>query len=144
MQRGGPKLQRFSTKQTTTATVICPRFCPASKRERQGRNITENEHGSSKHATSPATVRKTYPNNLPPVAFHSLTDAATAATTRDSASLLSNKRVRGVVHGETMHLRPRVSTYSAVTKNPCRYRHRHIGTFCLQQSAQRENRFRGD
>ena len=93
---------------------------------------------------SRATVRKTYPNNLPPVAFHSLTDAATAATTRDSASLLSNKRVRGVVHGETMHLRPRVSTYSAVTENPCRYRHRHIGTFCLQQSAQRENRFRGD
>jgi hypothetical protein len=96
---------------------------------------------------SRAKIRKTYPNNLPPVAFHSLTDAATAATTRDSASLLlSNKRVRGVVHGETglMHVRPRVSTYSAVTKNPCRYRHRHIGTLFLQQSAQRENRFRGD
>ncbi len=61
-QRGGPKLQRFSTKQTTTATVICPRFCPASKRERQGRNINENEHGSSKH-TSPANFLQTIEKN---------------------------------------------------------------------------------
>jgi hypothetical protein len=57
-QRGRPRLQQLSTKQTTTATVICPRFCPASKQETQGRNRTENEHASSKHATSPATVRE--------------------------------------------------------------------------------------
>ena len=50
---------------------------------------------------SRATVRKTYPNNLPPVAFHSLTDAAPVATTRDCASLLLNKRVRGVVDEDT-------------------------------------------
>jgi hypothetical protein len=83
---------------------------------------------------SRATVRKAHPKNLPPkAAFRSLTNAATAATTRDSASLLSNKRARGVVDGRhgLLHLRPRVSTYSAITKNPRRYRHRHIGTFCL-------------
>ena len=93
---------------------------------------------------SRATVRKTYPKNLPPkYAFRSLTNAATAATTRDSASLLSNKRIRGVADGGNglMHLRPRVSTYSAVTKNPCRYRRRHIGAFCLhsKRSAGRRN-----
>ena len=31
-QRGRPRLQQFSTKLTTTATFICPRFCPAGKR----------------------------------------------------------------------------------------------------------------
>ena len=77
-----------------------------------------------------ATVCKPHPQICPqsPSARSPLT--ATTVQPRDSASLLSNKRVRGVVHGETMHLRPRVSTYSAVTENPCRYRHRHIGAFC--------------
>ena len=56
-QRGGPKLQRFSTKQTTTATVIYPRFCPASKRETQGRKRTENERGSSNHTSTEGLER---------------------------------------------------------------------------------------
>jgi hypothetical protein len=83
---------------------------------------------------SRATVRKTYPNNLLPISPSACSPiTATTARTRDSTSLLSNKRVRGVVDGGhgLMHLRPRVSTYSAVTEIPRCYRHRHIGTFFL-------------
>ena len=73
-QRGGQRLQRFSTKQTTTATVISPRFCPpASKRETQGRNRTENEHGSSKHATTRQQFANLTPKSSPnrlPLAHH--------------------------------------------------------------------------
>jgi hypothetical protein len=74
-QRNGPRLQQFSTKQTTTLTVIRPRFYPASKRETQGRNITENKHGSSKHATTPATAREPRAQKFAPnFAFRSLTN----------------------------------------------------------------------
>jgi hypothetical protein len=73
-QRGRPRLQRFSTKQTTTATVICPRFCPASKRETQGIKRTENEHGSSKHATSRQQFANLTPKSAPKPAFRSLTN----------------------------------------------------------------------
>jgi hypothetical protein len=74
------------------------------------------------------------PKSAPNPAFRSLTNAATAVQPRDSTvSPLLNKRVRGVVDGGhgLMHLRPRVSTYSAVTEIPRCYRHRHIGTFFL-------------
>ena len=134
----------FSTKQTTTATVICPRFCPASKRERQGRNITENEHGSSKHTTSPAEVREPYPKNLPPIppSARSPITATTARIRNYTASLLLNKRVRGVVDEANglMHLRPRESTYSA---RECSAKHRHELWFTFNQSAYWEKKWRG-
>ena len=92
---------------------------------------------------SRATVRKTHPKNLPPkAAFRSLTNAATAATTRDSASLLSNKRVRGVVHegNGLMHLHPRESTYNA---RKCSAKHRHELWFTFNQSAYWEKKVEG-
>ncbi len=143
-QRGRPRLQQFSTKQTTTATVICPRFCPASKREKQGRNRTENEHGSSKHATAPATVREPRAQKSAPILPSARSrNTATTARTRDyTASPLLNKRVRGVVDGGhgLLHLRPRVSTYSAVTKKPVPLSASALHAFI--QSAQRGRRYR--
>ena len=134
----------FSTKQTTTATVICPRFCPASKRETQGRKRTENEHGSSKHATSPATVRKTYPNNLPPIppSARSRSTATTVQPRDSTVSPLLNKRVRCVVDEANglMHLRPRESTYSA---RECSAKHRHELWFTFNQSAYWEKKVEG-
>ena len=106
-----------------------PRESTSSARECSAKH--RHELWSSKHATSRQQFAKPHPQICPqsPSARSPLT--ATTVQPRDSASLLSHKRVRGVVHGETMHLRPRVSTYSAVTENPCHYRHRHTGTFCL-------------
>ncbi len=69
-----------------------------------------------------ATVHEPYPKNLhqmPPSTRSPITE--TTARTRDyTASILSNERVRGVVDGGhgLLHLRPRVSTYGAVTVKP--------------------------
>ena len=119
-QRGRPRLQQLSTKQTTTATVICPRFCPASKRETQGRKRTENELGSSNH-TSTAKSLQTLPQNLPPIppSARSRSTATTVQPRDSTVSPLLNKRVRGVVDEANglMHLRPREGTYSAQEYN---------------------------
>jgi hypothetical protein len=85
--------------------------------------------GKNTNTAMTATVREPYPKNLhqmPPSTRSPITE--TTARTRDyTASLLSNERVRGVVDGGhgLLHLRPRVSIYGAVTRNPRRYRHRH-------------------
>ncbi len=88
---------------------------------------------------SRATVRKSYPNNLPPTLPSARSPiTATAARTRDSTSLLSNERVKGVVDGGhgLLHLRPRVSTYGAVTKTTVPLSASALSAFI--QSAQRE------
>ena len=115
---------------------------PANEKKRR-RNRTENKHGSSKHA-SPAKISRTLHKNRPQSPSARSPIKATAARPRNStAPLLSNKRVGGVVHGGNglLHLRPRLCTYSAITRNPRRCRHRYIGAFCLhsKRSAGRRN-----
>ncbi len=102
-QRGRPRLQQLSTKQTTTATVICPRFCNSfcprqqTKKTRR-RNRTENERGSSKH-TSTAKSLQTLPQNLPPIppSARSRSTSTTVQSRDSTVSPLLNKRLRCVV-----------------------------------------------
>jgi hypothetical protein len=85
---------------------------------------------------------QTLPKNLARI-LPSARSRSTATTerTRDfTAPLLLNKRVRGVVDGGNglMHLRPRVSTYSAVTENPHSYRHQHFMPYFKALSGKKE------